>query len=128
MKFLMYRVAEQSPSEKRALWIGNSLNSVQASKKFGKAWNDDDSDSDSSSRYHAGPSSRKIEPAADPKIKVFFFIYGVVITVSILKSWLVVQNLSIAFSSVFIFFEAFRLTLVKKNRQNEKSSVARSKI
>ena len=25
------------------------------------------------------------------------------------------------FSSVFIFFEAFRLTLVKKNRQNEES-------
>ena len=25
----------------------------------------------------------------------------------------------VAFSSVFIFFEAFRLTLVKKNRQNE---------
>ena len=38
-----------------------------------------------------------------------------------MKSWLVVQNLSIAFSSVFIFFEAFRLTLVKKNRQNEES-------
>ena len=32
------------------------------------------------------------------------------------------ENLnSIAFSSVFIFFEAFRLTLVKKNRQNEES-------
>ena len=28
---------------------------------------------------------------------------------------------SFAFSSVFIFFEAFRLTLVKKNRQNEES-------
>ena len=41
--------------------------------------------------------------------------------VNYLKSWLVVQNLSIAFSSVFIFFEAFRLTLVKKNRQNEES-------
>ena len=29
--------------------------------------------------------------------------------------------MKIAFSSVFIFFEAFRLTLVKKNRQNEES-------
>ena len=28
---------------------------------------------------------------------------------------------TIAFSSVFIFFEAFRLTLVKKNRQSEES-------
>ena len=29
--------------------------------------------------------------------------------------------MSNAFSSVYIFFEAFRLTLVKKNRQNEES-------
>ena len=29
--------------------------------------------------------------------------------------------MSIVFSSVFMFFEAFRLTLVKKKRQNEES-------
>ena len=35
-----------------------------------------------------------------------------------LKSWLVVQNLRIAFSRVFISFEAFRLKFIKKDRQN----------
>ena len=35
-----------------------------------------------------------------------------------LKSWLVVQNLRIALSRTFISFEAFRLTLIKKDRQN----------
>ena len=34
------------------------------------------------------------------------------------KIWLVVQNLRIALSRVFIFFEAFRLTHIKKDRQN----------
>ena len=33
-------------------------------------------------------------------------------------SWLMVQNLRIALSRVFISFEAFRLTLIKKDRQN----------
>ena len=32
--------------------------------------------------------------------------------------FLVVQNLRIALSRVFISFEAFRLTLIKKDRQN----------
>ena len=35
-----------------------------------------------------------------------------------LKSWLVVQNLRIALSRVFISFEAFRPALIKKDRQN----------
>ena len=34
------------------------------------------------------------------------------------KSWLVVQNLKIALSRVFISFKAFRLSLIKKDRQN----------
>ena len=35
-----------------------------------------------------------------------------------LKSWLVVQNFRIAWSRMFISFEAFRLTLTTKDRQN----------
>ena len=35
------------------------------------------------------------------------------------KSWLAVQNLRIALSRVFVFFEAFRLTLIKKDRQHD---------
>ena len=34
------------------------------------------------------------------------------------RSWLVVQNLRIALSRVLISFEAFRVTLIKKDRQN----------
>ena len=45
----------------------------------------------------------------------FFLIHFLAINK---KSWLVVQNLIIALSRVFISFEAFRLTLIKKDRQS----------
>ena len=41
------------------------------------------------------------------------------------KSWLVVQNLRIALSRVFISLETFRLTLIKKDCQNGKQSKGR---
>ena len=68
------RLFPPSTLQKRVKWIDKSLNSAQATQKYGVEQMESDNDSDSAQIIQIGKSSRKIEPAADPKIKVSFFL------------------------------------------------------